>query len=1427
MLNLAVKPTWWDTTYGPAPYTGQNTYMWNDIAAGIVRNPMGITQSSYGARTFPNNSVLSVIPVDDAGNLLDPNNSVVGNYNVTSAAANFVFGDGGPAETAWRRSSAYPYAKLRAQILRNPLFMCGALWNTNNYLPTVGLNQFRFDGNYLGSVSQVIVNGVDGNGTARVHGLLNYTVEYLKRQSVSPVLFRTALSNSTPQLIYPLGGYSSVNDLFAYGAPNNPLDVGADELIPVHDYTLYLNQSTPIGTLNYSGLIITALNGQYQISGYNRIDPFFMTYPAQSYGPSSTVGVRPDVYKYPLTFTETAMAVPYNTVFPTIQSLVNFIAGYDRFLTVNGLTFTVNASQSQIDWPSASTQFIKWALTNWNTITPLSLVLNPSASIITYTANSGTLYNLTDTLDSTLLDSSGDSLESKYLDVYRDGNEVTITHQGGGVIACVATDIISYEQRVIFDNTTAFNDTIYNPVNGVRQIRLKFSGQKSANWDGTLSSPGFMISTNTVPAWIPNHDYLLGSLIQWKNNNYVAIQNVIGASTFQYTQFKLITTVFTDGILPNLALKAVDYSHAYDTNYRPFITDLVTLRNNTIGYIERDWLSALAIDSAAQTNFYKGWIKEKGTVNSLNSYGRGSTPNFNTQVVINEEYAVKVGVYGSDNRTGYGDISLPPAVNTVNPLIIEFVDTPTKANVNVIQVTPSSLYEKSINWTNDIAQNYGNLKLSETRFTSAGPIIPQQLIDFAANSVPGFNSTDSAYLFFNTPSDMISAPQDSILKLAENKGDFWIESNPNAPGPNQWDVITFRAASTGISAVTQLNANTLSIALSSNIGAVINMPIIIDYIDYGANIKLQGTFMVQNYYIAPTASSYATLLITANGSATGNTYINYPAPVATSGIYIPYSLRSNSIAEINDIGSLQFVVNDKTGEACYVLNAPFQNAVTYPSSLNDLGISSLAYDPDQQILWSGKPTALFNQAGLVEMRAITETLSSLGTVEPVINTGLFELDPLNPYTRNLGTIVEAAQGMMASTANSVSGTPQIYFGTATPRSAPKINQIVANSNDLTPGVFNSMAMSQDANWLYVTSTPLDNTIAANIAVFSLQSNPTLSSNSTFTINTLGDDYILVNGNIMDQYSIQISITGLNANTDYSTRVLIPQLEYSLPDMLLASTTMPNDNIMCNTALFNIGNANYAVSITNLPIYYKFQGTIPCPDTFAVADNFGASITCNDSGSILCVGAPNHNNGAVAIFNRITENQYISNAASVISTLSAFTSISSVSLNGVAMASDSYNVSFGSAATINFATALPAYSELAIAGQCFSGPQTITAPNTTDSEFGACVAMEDFNLIVGSPRSLNAKNVATGAAYYYALDSSLTTEKIIPVNDLTLDGNTFLINGWAVTYAAANLAALLSGINAVSGNSGITANVSNGNLILSIDPTFQTTGIVLS
>ena len=118
MLGFSEQPTWWNQVYGPAPYTSDNLILWEDIQAGVIREPG--KKLKYDSR-YTRADLLNHLPVDEDGTLLSPYDSgYADNFIFTQANVAYKFGDQAPVETAWRRSSNYPFALLKAMMLNRP-----------------------------------------------------------------------------------------------------------------------------------------------------------------------------------------------------------------------------------------------------------------------------------------------------------------------------------------------------------------------------------------------------------------------------------------------------------------------------------------------------------------------------------------------------------------------------------------------------------------------------------------------------------------------------------------------------------------------------------------------------------------------------------------------------------------------------------------------------------------------------------------------------------------------------------------------------------------------------------------------------------------------------------------------------------------------------------------------------------------------------------------------------------------------------------------------------------------------------------------------------------------------------------------------------------------------------------------------------------
>ena len=130
----------------------------------------------------------------------------------------------------------------------------------------------------------------------------------------------------------------------------------------------------------------------------------------------------------------------------------------------------------------------------------------------------------------------------------------------------------------------------------------------------------------------------------------------------------------------------------------------------------------------------------------------------------------------------------------------------------------------------------------------------------------------------------------------------------------------------------------------------------------------------------------------------------------------------------------------------------------------------------------------------------------------------------------------------------------------------------------------------------------------------------------------------------------------------------------------------------------------------------------------------------------------------------------------------------------------------------------------IEGFCFAVEQIISAPNDTDSKFGGSLAIQNNQIVIGSTNTPLNNQYGKGVVYLYALDSSIASQKIIPLEDLTFSTSAIMINNWVIQPLTATLSGLINAINNTSGFTGISASSDNLNLILSISQNLQTSGI---
>ena len=426
MLGFSQEPSWWTQVYGPAPYTSNNLILWQDLSSGIVRQP-GVPSKILPKYIRP--FLLDHIPVDESGNLISPLLSGLASGTLTpDTSDNFIFGDVSPVESAWRRSSYYPFSVIIASLLLTPAKTFGLLLDRSRIVRNLAGQLIYSDTGIHVKPSDIKIPSIYSSTTrTQTAGIVNWVVDLILNYIFSNNLnsyetYINDLANMLPQLSYRVGAFTNKNQFNLLLESKTPLSTG-NVFIPQEDYNIFLNTSSPTAKLTYSGVIITKVpTGGYEIKGYSRTQPYFKYYTPLQSGISINVGgisenfvtwnvgleyAAGQVVKYGNSFYRTVKTVtagalfdpayfasvgslpivggvtaqfrqawdkttsrvlPYSTVLSTIQEVVDFLLGYGEWLKDQGFEFDQfnNNLNTVANWETSAKEFMFWTTQNWS-----------------------------------------------------------------------------------------------------------------------------------------------------------------------------------------------------------------------------------------------------------------------------------------------------------------------------------------------------------------------------------------------------------------------------------------------------------------------------------------------------------------------------------------------------------------------------------------------------------------------------------------------------------------------------------------------------------------------------------------------------------------------------------------------------------------------------------------------------------------------------------------------------------------------------------------------------------------------------------------------------------------------------------------------------------------------------------------------------
>jgi hypothetical protein len=809
MLGFTEEPTWWQDAYGPAPYTSNNTIMWKDLSVGAVKIP---GQSVEYRTKFARPSLIEHLPVDESGNLVNPVVAHLASGTFTTTAqGHYIFGDVGPVEHAWRRSSYYPFSVLITLMLLKPAHTFATCLDRSRTVRNLCGQLVYSTTNLRITPKDIVLPSIYSSKTrVQTSGIINYLVELLTTDNVMYYNeYRYNLDNLNVQLSYRISGFTSKDNLNLILDSKNPASSG-NVFVPQENYKIVYNNSSPVKKLSYSGVIITKLADGWEIKGYSLTESFFKYYPYLNTGgikvnvggiSASFINWTPNrnyvvgqvvLYagKYyrtvvntvsgetfesnlfavlpqlPVTGgvnatfrqtwdTSTVSILPYGTVLPSSQQVVDFLLGYGEYLKSQGFVFEdFNNNLLQVqNWETSTKEFLFWTTQKWSanqdsweqwvpnkavkygaiikyndeyykaiqnspeapifiienyikldgldTVGSAVISLSPASNSLAFTSELSVADDINNPFnDYEIFKVDGTALPPTDVNAVREGNKVTFSPIGDNTIYNASFYLIQKEQVVILDNTTVFNDIIYNPESGYRQERMKVSGFISGQWFGGFEIPGFILDRADVAQWKTWNDYELADIVQYQGFYYSATKFLAGTSEFNpnnWTQIKKPEPK----LLPNWNYKASQFQDFYNLDEANFDTGQQLISQHLIGYQPRQYLSNIIQDEVSEFQFYQGMIREKGTQNVLNKLFDVLSSDNQESISFYEEWAIRVGQYGASESFEAVEFIIDQPSLTKNPQGFYLTNDPEPSTNFNINLTPNDIYLKPVGYNSN------------------------------------------------------------------------------------------------------------------------------------------------------------------------------------------------------------------------------------------------------------------------------------------------------------------------------------------------------------------------------------------------------------------------------------------------------------------------------------------------------------------------------------------------------------------------------------------------------------------------------------------------------------------------------------------------------------------------------------------------------
>jgi hypothetical protein len=1027
MLGFSEEPIWWEDIYGAAPYTSGNLVLWDDLELGRVADPAG----EYILPQYARPGLTQVIPSGDEGQLLSPFDTVVGLYDSSQFQKSWVFGDGGPVETTWVKSSSYPFAIMRLLALTRPAEFFSLFIDRDLYKFDNELNQYLYNNRYRIDANDIQIYGNGVSKASYIDWIIDYN-QQLGRDSSTRL--STDLANLDVQLCYRMASFTDKQYLKIYTEKSSPNSLNSSLLLPDESYSLLVYKNQPFERIVYSSVIVQVVDDGYAVYGYSITNPYFEILASRTAGTKTTIEAGGSVVRVPNQYSDNVVQVPYGYVFTNQTVVVDFLLSYGALLERQGLVFDNRENGHTLNWNQMAQEFLYWANQGWSTGSVINL--NPTATSLTAVKEQAIVDSIiAQTPENLILNQNRTTLPVRDLVVDRFENIFKVSSLSSQTISYLDLRFTSYESLVVLDNVSIFNDLIYDPVTGARQSRINVSAAVSADWNGQVDAQGFILNDrSTIKTWKANQKYAKGEIVLFKNNYWSAQTIVQPSAEFDYSKWvKSDYTKIQSGLLENIPNKADQLASSYNTNTANLESDQDLLSYGLIGFRPREYMTALNLDDVSQVNVYQQFLKNKGTIQSVQLLGNANLGKEVAEYDVFENWAIQRATYGANANRSFFEVQLNEALLESDPALVQ-----------IIQPEQTSVADQTVLLNNLWRESY---KLTSTDIL---PTTTTTIQDSALPSAGYVNLDDVDITVFSLLGDLGISP--AVLETIGVGTTIWAAKSNSY----DWNIYRCSGVPGRIQTISSNLDTTNTVTFTQPHGLAIDDIIVIRFVDDTIN----GVYRVLS--VPNAVSIIVELPITTLSNVTSNG--------------LAYFLQTMRVAQASDVVNLPYVNQltpgarawvDDNGQGLWQViekQSPFTatSELTPSSSVANSGYgSSIAQGINNIIALVGSPS--YSTTGAVypylrdnDNNYAESTLLLLGA------TGTAGFG----NAVDIGNQVWAVAG--ASQSNSDSGYASVIYRASSSNAFELRQLLVAPDEDFDPSEFgHAVTISQDERWMYI------------------------------------------------------------------------------------------------------------------------------------------------------------------------------------------------------------------------------------------------------------------------------------------------------------------------------------------------------------------------